>query len=60
MTFLTTTADSTASERISDPVSSKGPSFLQRIWPPAFLAFTLVLTVAWWVFLGYGLIKLIS
>lgn len=31
----------------------------QRIWPPAFLASALGLTVAWVSFLGYELVSLI-
>jgi polyferredoxin len=55
MTFLSTI--------VSSPISvptAQSPSFLLRIWPTAFVAFTLALTVAWWALLGYGLIKLIS
>jgi len=41
------------------PTKAADP-FLQRIWPPAALAFALGLTAAWVSLLGYGLFSLIE
>ena len=39
---------------------TKTDPLVYRIWPPAVIAFGLVLSVAWTCLLGYGLVKLID
>ena len=36
------------------------PSRFERIWPTTFLILALMVTMAWTVFLGYGLVELIE